>query len=169
MLMLPPRSSWLYQMSVSLSPIKRYLLTLLFMAALTFIWFHYVYEPLNNRIDVMQQDAHISEKYSPEEIAERISLLHNELNESSSLSCDDQMAMVLGCIDRAGIALENCSMQDKALYVQAIGTYAQCLAFFEQLATLSHPFLPRDVRIARGVDNLYSLSLIILLREIPCA
>lgn len=163
MLMLPPRSSWLYRISVSLSPTKRYLLTLLFMTAIIFIWFQCVYEPLNSRIDAMQQETNISEKSSPEEIAAQIAALRNELDtESSSLpSGDDQMATVLSCVDHAGMVLENCSVQDKALYVQAAGTYTQNLAFFEQLAAASHQLLPRDVRLTRGADNLFFLSLVI--------
>ncbi len=163
MFILPPRSSWLYRMSMSLSPTRRYLVTFFFMTVCTCIWFHYIYWPLTNRIDALeQQHAALSRTASAENIVEAIAALRDEVStQSSSLSSDDQINTVLSSLDHAGMVLENCSVQDKALYVQAAGTYNQCLAFFDHLAVSPHHILPRDVRITRGIDNLFSLSLVV--------
>jgi hypothetical protein len=161
-LILPPRSSWLYRLSVSLSPTRRYLVTFLFVTMCTALWFHYIYQPLNTRIDVAQKQAKIPKRPSSEDLLETINALRNDLAvKRVSLSHDDQLHAVLGYIEHVGMVLEHCSMQDKALYVQGLGTYKQCLAFFDQLASSAYPLVPRDVRITRSADNLFCLSVAI--------
>lgn len=162
MLILPPRTSWLYRVSVCLSPTRRYLITFLFITLCSVLWFHYIYQPLNNRIDAAQKQIKLPKQPSSEDLSETINTLRNELTaKTASLSHDDQLHAVVGYIEDAGMALEHCSVQDKALYVQALGTYKQCLTFFDQLASSAYLLIPRDVRITRSADNLFSLSVTI--------
>lgn len=163
MLILPPRTSWLYRSTVSLSATRRYLITLLFIAACIALWFHYIYEPLNKRIaSVKQEQRKLSQETSSEDLTEKINALRKQLAQPSSTAADnDQLNTILGYVDHAGMILEHCSVQDKAFHVQALGTYNQFLVFFDQLASSAQTLLPRDVRITRGVDNLFSLSLVI--------
>lgn len=163
MLILPPRTSWLYRVCMTLSSSTRYLITCLFIAVCVFIWFYYIYQPLNVCIDSVQQQMHAVQPL-PADISEKISALRNELScKSEILPSDDQLSTVLGYVEHAGMALEHCSVQDKNIYVQATGTYKQCLAFFDQLATSTCALQPRDVRIVQTANNQYSLSVAIVL------
>jgi type II secretory pathway component PulM len=141
---------------------RRYLVTFLFIVVCAAIWFHYIYEPLSKRIESVQQQSKRSKNKSPEDLSQAIATLRGELTRASSaVSTDDQLNTILGYIDYAGMALEHCSVQDKALVVQATGTYKQFLVFFDQLAASTQRLLPRDVRITRSADNLFSLSVVI--------
>jgi len=161
-LILPPRTSWLYRLSASLSSTRRYLTTFLFITICTALWFHYIYQPLNNRIDAAQKQAKLPKQPSAEDLSDTINTLRNELTaQTSTPSHDDQLHAVLGYVEHAGMSLEHCSLQDKGLYVQALGTYKQCLVFFDQLASSAYSLVPRDIRITRGADNLFSLSVMI--------
>lgn len=132
------------------------------MALCIFIWFEYGYQPLSKRIDALQKEQSVQPPISAEDLTEKITALRTDLSAKTlTPSHDDHMNAVLGYIEHAGLVLENCSMQDKALYVQALGTYKQCQVFFEQLTSSKHPLLPRDIRITRGNNNLFSLSVAI--------
>jgi hypothetical protein len=139
------------------------LVTLLFISVCGAIWFHYIYEPLSKRIESVQQQGNGSKENMPEDLSEAIATLRSELTRvSATASTDDQLNTILGFIDHAGMALEHCSVQDKALVVQATGTYKQFLVFFDQLGASTQHLLPHDVRITRSADNLFSLSVVIV-------
>jgi len=159
---LPPRTSWLYRFGISVSPMRRYLVTFLFIALCIAVWFHYSYEPLNNRIQAGQEYIKTHRAGSVDDIKERIAALRTELStQSNAPSHDEQLNAVLGYLDQAGMVLEQCAVQDGALSMQALGTYPHILNFFNHMAASGQRFLPRDVRITRGADNQYALSVII--------
>jgi len=161
-LILPPRTSWLYKFGISLSPTRRYLFTLLFMTICSAVWFYYVYEPLNNRIDAVQRQVKTPRSISVNDLKNNIETLRAELStKPSTMSGEDPCHAILGHLDHAGLALEQCSVQDKTVMVQALGSYKQILIFFEQLAAATQRLLPRDVRITSGPDDRYSLSVVI--------
>lgn len=161
---MPPRTSWLYQYGISLSSMRRYLFTLLFIALCCMLWFLYVYEPMQTRIEGAQAQSKIQRAQSVEELNDAIASLRTELGATataSSPSHDDQLHAVLGYADQAGLDLEHCAVQDKAIVLQASGTFKQIQNFFDQLAASTQRLLPRNVRITRSADNHFALSVII--------
>jgi hypothetical protein len=123
-----------------------------------------MYEPMQTRIDTVHAQSKIARAQSVEELKEAIIALRTELAASkteNSLLSGDQLEAVLGYVDQAHLALEHCAVQDKAIVVQAVGTFKQIQAFFDQLAGSRERLMPRDVRITRGVDNHFMLSVII--------
>lgn len=158
MLILPPRTSWVYRFGLSISSTQRYLITLLFIIVCAALWFYYIYKPFNTRIENAKKQITMPQDVSAEELTENIAKLRNELSQSTALSSDDLLHLVLGYVDRAGLTLEQCSIEDKTIFIQALGTYAQCLSFFDQLASYTIAVVPRDIRIARGADGFFAVS-----------
>ena len=162
MFILPPRASWLYRYGMSLSPARRYLLTLLFLTLCGLCWFVYIYEPMQKRITMAQQLSKAPRTQSVEELKETIATIRQELSAHPSVSSgDDQLHAVLGNVDQAHLHLEHCAVQDKAMVLQATGTFKQIQNFFDQLAVSAQRLTPRDVRITRGVDNHFTLCVVI--------
>lgn len=162
MFILPPRTSWLYRYGISLSPMRRYLLTLAFIAFCSLVWFFYIYQPMQMRIEKAQQLSKVSRAQTVEELKESIAAIRQELSvQSSASSGDDQLHAVLGYVDQAHLNLEHCAVQDKAIVLQATGTFKQIQNFFDQLAASAQRLNPRDVRITRGVDNHFTLCVTI--------
>lgn len=162
MLIVPPRTSWLYRFALSLSSTRRYLVTLLFITICSVLWFHYIYEPLHTRIEAAQQQIKMPRSPSMQELTDTIAALRAELaTPTSTASRDDQLHAILGYIDHAGMMLEQCAMQDKTIMVQALGSYTQIQTFFEELAASTQRLMPRDVRITRGSDDRYCLSVVL--------
>lgn len=162
MFILPPRTSWLYRLTIVLSSMRRYLLTLTFIALCTLVWFFYIYEPMQVCIDKAQQLGNATRTQTAAELKETIGALRQELSaKPSAQSGDDQLYRVLGCVDQANLNLEHCAAQDKAIVLQAVGTFKQIQAFFDHLAASAQRLAPRDLRITRGVDNYFTLSVTI--------
>lgn len=156
MFIMPPRTSWLYQYGISLSSTRRYLFTLLFIALCSLVWFLYIYEPMQTRIEAAQAQSKIQRAQSVEELNDAIASLRTELaatTRASSPSRDDQLHAVLGYVDQAGLDLEHCAVQDAAIVLQASGTFKQIQNFFDQLAASTQRLLPSNVRITRSADN----------------
>jgi type II secretory pathway component PulM len=155
---LPPRTSWLYRYGMSLSPTRRYLLTLLFITLCSLVWVIYIYQPMQKRITKAQQLSKAPRTQSVAELEETIATIRQELSAQSLVpSGDDQLHAVLGYVDQAHLNLEHCAVQDKAIVLQGTGTFKQIQAFFDQLTASGQRLAPRDVRITRGVDNHFTL------------
>lgn len=162
MIVLPPRTSWLYRFGISLSPMRRYLLTFIVFAVLGAVWFFYVYEPMQKRIYNAQKKSSITQSQTLEELRESIASLRAELaHQPSSPSQDDQVHIILGYADAANLTLEHCAVEEKEVMLQAIGTFKQIQGFFDQLSTSGQRLVPRDIRITRGADNRFTLWVII--------
>jgi len=157
---LPPRTSWLYRFAISLSSTQRYLVTFLFIMMCIVVWFYGVYQPFNARIEAAQQQTCISQDLSVEELTESIAALRNELVvQGTAPSSDELLTLVLGYLDRTGMVLEQCSVEGKAIHIQALGSYAQCFSFFDQLATSRVRLIPCDMRFTRDINGLFNVAI----------
>ena len=129
------------------------------MILLGIILYVYMYEPMQSRIDTVRAQSKNPRSQSIEELEQTIAALRQELSAQRTSSChDDQLHAVLGYVDSANLALEHCAVQDTTIVLQAGGTFKQIQHLFDQLATSAQRLIPRNVRITRGVDNHFTLS-----------
>lgn len=159
MLVLPPRTSWLYRISISLSVAQRYLITLLFIAVFVFVWFWFLHQPMNNRIDTIQN--YVACTKIPSDIQEKVEILRKDMAISNnSATSADSIPVILEYVEQAGLVFEHAAVDNNTLHIQASGTYKHIMSFFNQISTL--PVLACDVRITQGADdNTFSLSAMI--------
>lgn len=114
------------------------------------------------RIENSQQLSKSTHARSEKELKDGIAIFHQELAQKPSApSGDDKLHVVLGYVDQVNLNLEHCAVQEKAIALQATGTFKQIQNFFDQLAVSGQRLNPRDVRISRGADNHFTLWVVI--------
>lgn len=123
-----------------------------------YVWYYYAYEPLVQRTYTLEEQSCFQKE---EDVSQKIAALRTKLTVSDATSEYDLLEIILGYIDQASMTLEHAAQQDKQLYIQAAGTYHQCIVLFDAIASASQRLLPRDLRIIRGADNQFSVSCII--------
>lgn len=113
-------------------------------------------------IDRAQQLGNTARTQSAEDLKATIAELQQQLSaQPLSLSGDDQLQAVLGYSDQANLNLEYCAVQDGVIVFQATGTFKQIQSFFDHLLNTTQQFSPSNIRITRGVDSHFALSIII--------
>lgn len=154
MLILPPRTSWLYTWALSVHERKRYMVTLLFLVMIGALWFKYAYEPLERAHDRLSLTAPHEER-ELHTLQEKIAALKSH-NSSSEHKKEITSEYIFAALDAAGLPLEQCMFQEKECTIFARGSMEQILLFLEQI--IVHTSL-LQLRLTSVGAHLFSLQI----------
>lgn len=175
-----PRDSAFYSFVVSMSPLKRYCMTLSMIACVMVAWLFFLYRPLSARITYYHNESVRLQSQCCEYrsirkqcclLEEEITTLQNELDICGSTCIHTTSSLciadLVNCIKASDVVITSCAVQDhkkEGWYTQDViaingqGNIQQVCSFFEHISHMEHPLSCTQYSITSAGNNGYTIS-----------
>lgn len=175
-----PRDSAFYSFAVSLSPLKRYCMTIAAITVVVCAWLFCIYMPLAARIVEYKTQSSCLQTQCVEYgcarkqcgvLQEEISALNTEFDICTGMCVHTTpslcMTGLINCVKTSGIQVTSCTTQNhskEAWYTEDTitlsgqGTLAQLCSFFEQASKMEYPLAYMQYSVTSASNGEYAIS-----------